>query len=66
MTRVIPNQFNFIIAFSDEQQGFRSGKSWADAVVLLRQILEKLINYSKPALICFKGVNKVFDGVKKT
>mgnify|MGYP000420915844 FL=1 len=64
MTKVITNKLNSIISLSDEQQGFRSGRSCVDAVFVLRQIVEKSIEYNKPAFLCFIDLTKAFDRVR--
>ena len=64
MTNVITNKLNSIISLSDEQQGFRSGRSCVDAVFVLRQIVEKSIEYNKPAYLCFIDLTKSFDRVR--
>lgn len=45
-------------------EGFRSGRSCVDAVFVLRQIVEKSIEYNKPAFLCFIDLEKAFDRIK--
>lgn len=63
VTKVITNK-NSITSFEDEQQRFRSGRSCVDAVFVLRQIVEKSIEYNKPAYLCFIDRTKAFDRIK--
>lgn len=63
-TKIITNKIGSIITLSDEQQGFRSGRSCTDAVFVIRQIVEKSIEYNRPAYMCFIDLQKAFDRVK--
>lgn len=50
---------------SEEQQGFRSGRSCTDAVFVIRQMTEKSIEYNKPAYMClYVDLEKAFDRVE--
>ncbi|XP_045480919.1 uncharacterized protein LOC123685307 [Harmonia axyridis] len=64
ITKIITNKINNIIFLSDEQQGFRSGRSCKDAVFVMRQIVEKSIQYNRPAYMCFVDLQKAFDRVQ--
>lgn len=63
-TRIISNKINSITQISEEQQGFRSGRSCNDAVFVIRQIIEKSIEYNRPAFLCFVDLEKAFDRVQ--
>lgn len=47
-----------------EEQGFRKNRSTLDAIFITRQIVEKAIQYGKPAFMCFIDLTKAFDRVK--
>lgn len=64
ITKIITNKINSIISLSDEQQGFRTGRSCTDAVFVIRQIAEKSIEYNIPAYMCFIDLEKAFDRVQ--
>lgn len=61
---IIKTKINSIISLSDEQQGFRTGRSCTDAVFVLRPIVEKSLEYNKPAFLCFIDLQKAFDRVR--
>lgn len=63
-TKVITNRINNLTTLSDEQQIFRSGRSYVDAIFVLRQITEKAIECNKPAYLCFIFLTKVFDRIE--
>ncbi|XP_056636715.1 uncharacterized protein LOC130445195 [Diorhabda sublineata] len=64
VTKVITNKINAITSLSKEQQSFRSGRSCVDAVFILRQVVEKSIEYNKPAYLCFIDLQKAFDRIQ--
>lgn len=47
----------------NSKQGFRSGRSCTDAVFVLRQIVERSIEYNKSAYLCFIDLQKAFDRI---
>ena len=47
-----------------EEQGFRKNRSTIDALFILRQLIEKSIEFSKPAFMCFIDLAKAFDRVR--
>lgn len=49
---------------SDEQQGFRQNRSTTDAIFIVRQVVEKAIEYNKPAYMCFVDLKQAFDKVR--
>ena len=52
-TKILTNIINSMITVSDEKQGFRTGRSCTDAVFVMRQIMEKSIEYNRPAYLYF-------------
>ncbi|KAH1024898.1 hypothetical protein HUJ05_009734 [Dendroctonus ponderosae] len=50
----------------EEQQGFRHNRSTIDAILTLRQIAEKAIEFNKPAFMCFIDLSQAFDKVRLT
>uniref|UniRef100_A0AAR5NWU5 Reverse transcriptase domain-containing protein n=1 Tax=Dendroctonus ponderosae TaxID=77166 RepID=A0AAR5NWU5_DENPD len=60
-TKVTTNKINNLTSLADEQQGFRSGRSCTDALLELRQIVEKSIECNEPAFICFVDLTREFD-----
>ena len=50
----------------EEQQGFRKNRSTTDAIFILRQIVEKSIEFNHPTYLCFVDLKKVFDRVRLT
>lgn len=48
----------------EEQQGFREKRSTRDATFIIRQIVEKSIEYNKLAYICFVNQRNSFDRVQ--
>ncbi|KAL6263137.1 hypothetical protein P5V15_005938 [Pogonomyrmex californicus] len=56
-------KINKIISLAEEQQGFRSRKFCTDAMFGPRQIIEKSIEYNKPAYLCF-DLRKAFDRIQ--
>lgn len=52
------------IKISEEQQGFRPNRSTIDAVFILRQMIEKSIEFQKPLFLCFVDLKKAFDRVR--
>ena len=53
-----------MITLSNEQQGLRTGRSCTDAVFVRSQIMEKSIEYNRPAYLCFIDLEKAFDNVQ--
>lgn len=64
LTKIITTKINEATSLSEEQQGFRSGRSCNDAVFTIRQIIEKSIEYNKPAYLCCIDLVKAFDRVQ--
>ena len=63
-TKIITAKINSLTSLTEEQQGFRSGRSCTDAVFVIRQVTEKSIEYNKPAYMCFIDLEKAFDRVQ--
>ena len=49
---------------SEEQQGFCQNRSTTDATFIIRQVVEKAIEFNVPAILCFVDLKKAFDRVK--
>jgi len=52
------------IPIMEEQQGFRKNRSTTGAIFIIQQIVEKSLEYEKPAYMCFIDLSKVFDRVR--
>jgi len=52
------------IPIMEEQQVFRQNRSTTDAIIIIRQIVEKSIEYEKPAYMCFIDLSKAFDRMR--
>lgn len=65
LTSIINNKLQKHIATAEEQQGFRKNRSTVDAIFILRQIIEKAIEFNTPAFMCFVDLTKAFDRVRK-
>ena len=65
-TKLILNQLNHLkhISLRENQQGFRKNRSTTDAIFIVRQIVEKAIEFNKPAYLCFVDLTKAFDRVR--
>ena len=49
---------------ADEQQGFRSGRSYTDVIFVLRQLTKKSIEFNRLAFTCFIELQKAFDRIQ--
>lgn len=63
-TKIISNKITSLTQISEEQQGFRTGRSCNDAIFVIRQINEKSIEYNRPAFLCLIDLEKAFDRVQ--
>lgn len=63
-TKTIAKKINTNMPFRDEQQGFRQSRSTIDAIFVVRQIVEKSIEFAKPAFLCFVDLSKAFDNIR--
>lgn len=64
LTKILSQNLTEQININEEQQGFRRNRSTVDAIFILRQIIEKSIEYNKPAFLCFVDLTQAFDRVK--
>ena len=60
-TKIIQNKLTEMIPLCEEQQGYRLGRSCIDAIFVVRQIVEKSLEFNKPAYLCFIDLEKAFD-----
>ena len=51
------------LVLRDEQAGFRKGRSCADQIFLLRQILQANAEMRQPLVLCFVDFEKAFDSI---
>lgn len=63
-TRLLANKILAHTTLSDEQQGFRKGRSCNDAIFIIRQVKEKAVEWNKPAFLSFVDLRKAFDRVQ--
>ena len=63
-TRVILSKLLTYVQPKEEQQGFRKNRSTTDAIFIMRQIVEKSIEFNNPAFLCFVDLKKAFDRVR--
>ena len=59
-TKVILSKLLNYIQPREEQQGFRKNRSTTDAIFILRQIVEKSIQFNHPTYLCFVELKKSF------
>jgi len=48
----------------EEKQGFRKNRSTTDAIFILRQIVEKSIEFNHPTYLRFVDLKKAFERVR--
>lgn len=65
LTAIIKDKIEERLNMAEEQQGFRKNRSTIDATFIVRQIVEKSIEYNKPAFMCFVDLKSAFDRVKR-
>lgn len=63
-TKIISTKITTNACINEEQQGFRANRSTIDAIFILRQIVEKSIEYAKPVFMCFVDLSKAFDMIR--
>lgn len=51
---------------SEEQHGFRRGRSTVDLIFALRQVVEKYWEYNKKLIVVFLDIEKAYDSVKRS
>jgi len=49
---------------SARQQEFRHNRSTIDAIYILRQLIEKAIEFNRPLFLCFVDLKQIFDRVR--
>ena len=64
LTKILLNKLKPLIKTNEEQYGFRRNRSTVDALFVVRQVIEKSIEYSKPAFMCFVDLSRAFDRVR--
>lgn len=64
ITKIFTTKITSTTTLAEEQQGFRTGRSCTDAVFVMRQVVEKSIEYNRPAFLCFVDLHKAFDRVR--
>ena len=64
LTKIITQHLSSTVSINEEQQGFRQNRSTIDAIFILRQIIEKSIEFNKPAFLCFVDLTQAFDRVQ--
>lgn len=64
LTKIIADKISSIMPIREEQQGFRRNRSTTDALFILRQLVEKSLEYNTPAYLCFIDLTKAFDKVQ--
>ena len=62
--KIITQHISSTVSINKEQQGFRQNRSTIDAIFLLRQIIEKSIEFNKPACPYFVDLTEAFDIVQ--
>lgn len=65
-TRILGQHILQHTKLCEEQQGFRKNRSTVDAVFVVRQVIEKSIEYDKHAYLCFIDLSKAFDRIQLT
>ena len=56
--KIITNKICERISLADEQRGSRSGRSCTDAISVIRQVTEELIDCNRPSFMCFIHLQK--------
>ena len=64
LTKIISEKLSQTIKTSEEQQGFRRNRSTVDAIFVLRQLVEKAIEFDRPLFLCFVDLKQAFDRVQ--
>jgi len=63
-TRIMASFIATRLPNCEEQQGFWKNRSTTDAIFIIRQVVEKAIEFSKSAFMCFVDLTKAFDRVR--
>lgn len=64
-TAVLKDILEEVVTTAEEQQGFRKNRGTTDAIFMVRQLMEKSIEFNKPLFLCFVDLEKAFDRVRK-
>lgn len=64
ITKTCTNKISRIISLPNEKQGFGTGRSWIDAVFVIRQINEECIEYNRSACRCYIERQKASHRIK--
>lgn len=64
LTKILSAKLTHQVGTSEEQQGFRTNRSTIDAIFILRQLVEKSIEFNKPLYLCFVDLTQAFDRVQ--
>lgn len=65
-TGVILDIVNQHYTSRQEQFGFRRGRSTTDAIFIMRQIIEKAVEYNRHVYVCYIDFVKAFDNIRIT
>lgn len=63
-TKIITEKLSSLTEHQEEQQGFRKGRSCTDAIFVVRQIVEKALEFNRPAFMCLIDLQKAFDRIR--
>lgn len=63
-TGIIADSICDLVPINEQQQGFRKKRSTTDAIYVIRQIIEKAIEFNNPVFMCFVDLIKAFDKIK--
>ena len=66
-SRIIESRLRLVVEgkLSEQQSGFRPGRSVQDHIFTMRQIMEKTYRHNKEEHICFVDLQKAFDTVRR-
>ena len=65
LTKIIIQHLSCTVSINEEQQGFRQNRSTIHSTIfILRQIIEKSIEFNKLAFLCFVHLTQAFDRVQ--
>lgn len=64
VTKVLTTTISSITTLVDQQEGFRTGRSYTEAAFEMKQVIETSIEYNKPEFLCFIDLQDVFDKIE--
>lgn len=64
LTKILTKRETNKSNISEEQQGFRRNRSTIDAIFILKQLIEKTIEFNKPLFLCFVDLKQAFDKMR--